>query len=69
MPRQIQAINQPIQQAMSILILMCQKPAYFTQNVMIEVMSAMICQISGIDVTNTSQSCLGVDPQTKKSFC
>jgi hypothetical protein len=38
----------------------------FTQNVMIEVMSAMICQIAGVDVTNASQSCLGVDPQTKK---
>ena len=37
-----------------------------TQNVMIEVMSAMICQIAGIDPVDKSQSCLGVDPQTKK---
>lgn len=38
----------------------------FTQNVMIEVMSAMICQIAGVDVTDSSQNCLGVDPKTKK---
>ena len=38
----------------------------FTQNVMIEVMSAMICQISGIDPINGSQGCLGIDPQSKK---
>jgi hypothetical protein len=65
---QIQAIQpQPIQQAMSNTNPDVPKNLHtFTQNVMIEVMSAMICQISGIDVTNTSQSCLGVDPQTKK---
>lgn len=38
----------------------------FTQNVMIEVMSAVICQVSGIDITNTSQGCLGIDPKTQK---
>jgi hypothetical protein len=58
---------QPIQQAMSNTNPDVPKNLHtFTQNVMIEVMSAMICQISGIDPTNTSQSCLGVDPKTKK---
>jgi hypothetical protein len=38
----------------------------FTQNVMIEVMSAMVCQLAGIDPVDKSQSCLGVDPKTKK---
>jgi hypothetical protein len=38
----------------------------WTQSVMIEVMSAAICQLAGIDPTNPSQKCLGVDPQTQK---
>src|SRR3989344_8129172 len=36
----------------------------YTQSVMIEVMSALVCQLSGIDPTNVSQKCLGVDPKT-----
>lgn len=38
----------------------------WTQNVMIEVMSAMICQLSGIDPVNSHEKCLGIDPKTKK---
>jgi len=38
----------------------------WTQNVMIEVMSAMTCQLAGIDPTNPSAKCLGVDPKTNK---
>ncbi len=38
----------------------------FTQNVMIEVMSAMICQLVGVDPINPKQSCLGIDQSTGK---
>ena len=38
----------------------------WTQNVMIEVMSAMSCQLSGIDPTNPKTQCLGVDQKTGK---
>ena len=38
----------------------------WTQSVMIEVMSSMICQLSGIDPINPSAQCLGVNPQTGK---
>lgn len=38
----------------------------WTQNVMIEVMSAAICQLSGIDPINPNQGCLGVDSATNK---
>ena len=38
----------------------------WTQNVMIEVMSAMSCQLAGIDPTNPSAKCLGVDNKTGK---
>ncbi|MBI2430772.1 MAG: hypothetical protein HYV39_02050 [Candidatus Levybacteria bacterium] len=38
----------------------------WTQNVMIEVMAAMSCQLTGIDPINPKQSCLGVDSQTGK---
>lgn len=38
----------------------------FTQNAMIEVMAAMVCQLSGIDPINPSQKCLGADPKTGK---
>lgn len=37
-----------------------------TQIVTTEVLSTMICQLSGIDVMNSNQSCLGVDPQTHR---
>lgn len=37
-----------------------------TQSVMIEVMASMICQITGRDVINRNQTCLGVDQQTGK---
>ena len=33
---------------------------------MIEVTSAMMCQITGIDPTNPNEKCLGVDPKTNK---
>ncbi len=36
----------------------------WTQNVMIEVMAAMSCQLAGIDPTNPQQPCLGIDQQT-----
>ncbi len=38
----------------------------WTQTVMIEVMSSLSCQISGIDPTNPKGTCLGVDPITGK---
>ena len=38
----------------------------WTQNVMIEVMSAMSCQLSGIDPTNPKTQCLGVDTKSGK---
>lgn len=38
----------------------------WTQNVAIEVMSAMICQLSGVDSVNPEQKCLGVDQKTGK---
>jgi hypothetical protein len=38
----------------------------WTQNVMIEVMSAMSCQLSGIDPTDPKTQCLGVDQKTGK---
>lgn len=38
----------------------------WAQNVMIEVMSAMTCQLAGIDPTNPSAKCLGVDQKTGK---
>jgi len=38
----------------------------WTQNVMIEVMSAMSCQLSGIDPTDPKGKCLGVDAKTGK---
>lgn len=37
-----------------------------TQSVMIEVMASMICQLTGRDVINRNQTCLGVDQQTGK---
>lgn len=39
---------------------------FWTQNVMLEVMSSMICQLAGIDPINPNQECLGVDRQTGK---
>lgn len=39
---------------------------FWTQNVMLEVMSSMICQLAGIDPINPNQQCLGVDRQTGK---
>ncbi|MCL4353732.1 hypothetical protein M1615_04725 [Patescibacteria group bacterium] len=36
----------------------------WTQNVMLEVISAMSCELSGIDPTNPNQACLGVDQKT-----
>ena len=38
----------------------------FTQSVMINLMSSMMCQLTGIDPVTTDQQCLGVDPQTGK---
>lgn len=38
----------------------------WTQNVTIEVMSAMICQLIGRDPINPDQRCLGIDRQTGK---
>lgn len=38
----------------------------WTQNVMIEVMSALTCQLAGIDPVNINQGCLGVDQKTGK---
>lgn len=38
----------------------------WTQNVMLEVMSAMACQLTGIDPTTMDHKCLGTDPKTGK---
>lgn len=38
----------------------------WTQNVVLEVMSAAVCQISGIDPINPKEPCLGVDQETGK---
>src|SRR3989344_4691004 len=38
----------------------------WTQTVMIEVMSAMTCQLAGIDPVNPKAQCLGVDQKTGK---
>src|SRR3989338_4996750 len=38
----------------------------WTQSVMIEVMSALTCQIAGVDPVNPKQSCLGADQKTGK---
>ncbi len=38
----------------------------WTQNVMIEVIAAMTCQLAGVDPTNPSAKCLGVDQKTNK---
>lgn len=38
----------------------------WTQTVFIEVLSAGICQIAGIDLTNPNQQCLGVDQKSGK---
>ncbi len=37
-----------------------------TQSVMIEVLSAGVCQLTGIDVVHPQQGCLGIDPNTGK---
>lgn len=37
-----------------------------TQTVMIEVMASMICQLTGKNVINRNQTCLGIDQQTGK---
>lgn len=38
----------------------------FTQNVTIEIMSAITCQLTGIDPVNPKQACLGVDQESGK---
>lgn len=38
----------------------------YTQAVTIEVLSAVICQITGIDPVDPSTGCLGINPQTRK---
>lgn len=38
----------------------------WTQNVMIEVLSATVCQLAGFDPVNPNQKCLGSDPKTGK---
>lgn len=38
----------------------------WTQNMMIEVMAAMSCQLTGVDPLNPTQHCLGVDATTGK---
>jgi len=38
----------------------------WTQNVMIEVMSALTCQLAGVDPTNPKQTCLGIDSASGK---
>ena len=38
----------------------------YTQNVIIEIMSAATCQLTGIDPTSPKQQCLGVDQKTGK---
>lgn len=37
-----------------------------TQSILIEVMSAMTCQLVGVDPTNPNQKCLGIDAKTGK---
>jgi hypothetical protein len=39
---------------------------YKSQAVMIEVMSAMLCQLVGYDAVKAEQRCLGIDPETKE---
>ncbi|MBI4096287.1 MAG: hypothetical protein HY425_01075 [Candidatus Levybacteria bacterium] len=41
-------------------------PHYSTQSTVIEIMSAITCQIAGIDPINPKQACLGVDQATGK---
>ena len=38
----------------------------WTQTVLIEVISATSCMITGIDPSNPNQACLGIDQKTKK---
>ena len=38
----------------------------YSQNVLLEVSSAVICQLIGIDVVNHNNACLGIDSQTGK---
>src|SRR3989344_6266299 len=38
----------------------------WTQNVMIEVMSALTCQLAGVDPINPQQGCLGIDSKSGK---
>ena len=38
----------------------------YTQSAMLEVMSAMLCQLAGVDPVNPKQECLGVDTKTNK---
>lgn len=38
----------------------------YTQNVLLEVFSAIGCQIGGIDLTNPKEPCIGLNPQTGK---
>ena len=38
----------------------------WTQSIMIEVMSSLSCQLTGVNPANPSQSCLGVDQKTGK---
>lgn len=38
----------------------------WTQNVMIETMSSLICQLAGVDPVNPNAQCLGVDHETGK---
>ncbi len=39
---------------------------FFSQGVVLELMSAMVCQLAGFDPVNPSQACLGIDRQTGK---
>lgn len=39
---------------------------YSTQSIAIEIMSTIICQLSGIDPINPKQSCLGIDQKSGK---
>lgn len=38
----------------------------WTQSLMIEVVSSMVCQLVGVDPTSQSKECLGIDPSTGK---
>src|SRR3990167_10171423 len=38
----------------------------YSQNVLLEVMAAVSCQLTGIDPVNPKQKCLGVDQKTGK---